>query len=120
MVINRLTMMKINSEILNFAKVFLFLNLCLSLYAIFFENVIWLLNLQIAFFASLLVTLASFLSYKKMGLSKNDLDTKRKENYPETLLGHIEKSAKTTLESSLKFNQSLFESSVSYYKKQLS
>ena len=57
--------MKINSEILNFAKVFLFLNLCLSLYAIFFENTIWLLNLQIAFFASLLVTLASFLSYKK-------------------------------------------------------
>ena len=65
MVINHLTMMKINSEILNFAKVFLFLNLCLSLYAIFFENAIWLLNLQIAFFASLLVTLASFLSYKK-------------------------------------------------------
>ncbi|MCT7546023.1 hypothetical protein N5T80_06800 [Aliarcobacter cryaerophilus] len=65
MVINHLTMMKINSEILNFAKVFLFLNLCLSLYAIFFENTIWLLNLQIAFFASLLVTLASFLSYKK-------------------------------------------------------
>ncbi|MCT7528691.1 hypothetical protein N5T79_05990 [Aliarcobacter cryaerophilus] len=65
MVINHLTMMKINSEILNFSKVFLFLNLCLSLYAIFFENTIWLLNLQIAFFASLLVTLASFLSYKK-------------------------------------------------------
>ncbi|MGJ0296235.1 hypothetical protein [Aliarcobacter cryaerophilus] len=65
MVINHLMMMKINSKILNFAKVFLFLNLCLSLYAIFFENTIWLLNLQIAFFASLLVTLASFLSYKK-------------------------------------------------------
>ena len=65
MVINHLTMMKINSEILNFAKVFLFLNLCLSLYAIFFENTIWLLNLQIAFFSSLFVTLASFLSYKK-------------------------------------------------------
>lgn len=65
MVINHLTMMKINSEILNFAKVFLFLNLCLSLYAIFFENTIWLLNLQIAFFSSIFVTLASFLSYKK-------------------------------------------------------
>src|SRR5574344_668382 len=65
MVINHLTMMKINSEILNFAKVFLFLNLCLSLYAIFFENTIWLLNLQVAFFSSLFVTLASFLSYKK-------------------------------------------------------
>ena len=65
MVINHLTKMKINSEILNFAKVFLFLNLCLSLYAIFFENTSWLLNLQIAFFSSLFVTLASFLSYKK-------------------------------------------------------
>ncbi|MGJ0366037.1 hypothetical protein [Aliarcobacter cryaerophilus] len=81
MVINHLTMMKINSEILNFAKVFLFLNLCLSLYAIFFENTIWLLNLQIAFFASLLVTLASFLSYKKNiqnrleNLHKNDISS---------------------------------------------
>jgi hypothetical protein len=53
-------------------------------------------------------------------VNENDLDKKRKENYPEMLLGHIEKSAKTTLESSLKFNQSLFESSVAYYKKQLS
>jgi|CXWK01.1.fsa_nt_gi polyhydroxyalkanoate synthesis regulator protein len=59
-------------------------------------------------------------AFERFEQAKNDLDTKRKENYPETLLGHIEKSAKTTLESSLKFNQSLFESSVSYYKKQLS
>ena len=51
-------------------------------------------------------------AFERFEQAKNDLDTKRK--------GHIEKSAKTTLESSLKFNQSLFESSVSYYKKQLS
>jgi len=64
MVTNHL-MMKINSTILNFAKVFIFLNLCLSVYAILFQNIIWLLNLQIAFFSSLFVTIASFLSYRK-------------------------------------------------------
>lgn len=58
-------MMKINSNILNFAKVFIFLNLCLSVYAILFQNTIWLLNLQVAFFSSLFVTIASFLSYRK-------------------------------------------------------
>ena len=58
-------MMKINNQILNFAKVFLGLNLCLTLYAIFFQTSIWLLNIQVAFFASLFVTIASFLSYKK-------------------------------------------------------
>ncbi|OCL93307.1 hypothetical protein AAX28_00850 [Arcobacter porcinus] len=64
MVINHL-MMKIISDILNFAKVFIVLNLCLSFYAILFQNTIWLLNLQVAFFSSLFVTLASFLSYRK-------------------------------------------------------
>jgi ABC-type multidrug transport system fused ATPase/permease subunit len=58
-------MMKINNQILSFAKVFIVLNLCLSLYALFFQNQTWLLNLQVAFFSSLFVTLASFLSYKK-------------------------------------------------------
>ena len=58
-------MMKINSQILSFAKIFIVLNLCLSLYASFFQNQTWLLNLQVAFFSSLFVTLASFLSYKK-------------------------------------------------------
>lgn len=64
MVIN-LSMMKINSQILSFAKVFLVLNLCLTVYAIIFQNSIWLLNIQVAFFASLFVTIASFLSYRK-------------------------------------------------------
>lgn len=58
-------MMKINNQILNFAKVFLVLNFCISLYVIIFQNFIWLLNLQVAFFASLFVTIASFLSYRK-------------------------------------------------------
>lgn len=59
-------------------------------------------------------------AFERFEKEKNDLDKRRKENYPEMLLGHIEKSAKTTLESSLKFNQSLFEDSIAYYKKQLS
>ena len=59
-------------------------------------------------------------AFERFEQAKNDLDIKRKENYPETLLVHIEKSAKTALESSLKFNQSLFESSISYYKELLS
>ncbi|OCL86417.1 hypothetical protein AAX26_01550 [Aliarcobacter thereius] len=72
MVINQL-MMKINRDILNFAKVFIVLNLCLSFYAILFQDITWLLNLQVAFFSSLFVTLASFLSYRKN--IKNRLST---------------------------------------------
>ena len=59
-------------------------------------------------------------AFERFEKAKNDLDKKRTENYPAMLLGHIEKSTKTDLESSLKFNQSLFESSIVYYKKQLS
>ena len=46
-------------------------------------------------------------AFERFEQAKNDLDTKRKENYPETLLGHIEKSAKTTLESSWESHPSL-------------
>lgn len=65
MVIN-LLMMKISKQTVNFAKVFIFLNLCLTIYALLFQNSVWLLNIQVAFFSSLFVTLASFLSYKKI------------------------------------------------------
>ncbi|RXI26422.1 hypothetical protein CRU87_08585 [Aliarcobacter trophiarum LMG 25534] len=58
-------MMKISKQTVNFAKVFIFLNLCLTIYALLFQNSVWLLNIQVAFFSSLFVTLASFLSYKK-------------------------------------------------------
>ncbi len=71
--------MRINQDILNFAKVFLILNICLSFYAIFFQNTIWLLNLQVAFFASLFVTIASFLAYRKN--IKNRLDNFSSTNY---------------------------------------
>lgn len=60
----------INKEIKTFSKVFISLNLILSFYAIFFQNTTWLLNLQVAFFSSLLITLASFLSYRKNILNR--------------------------------------------------
>jgi len=64
MVIN-LLMTKISSPIISFVKIFIFLNLCLSFYVIFFQDILWLLNIQIAFFSSLFITIASFFSYKK-------------------------------------------------------
>ncbi|MDN5041767.1 hypothetical protein O8C80_00340 [Aliarcobacter butzleri] len=60
-----LLMMKINSEIIKFAKVFIFLDLCIFIYALVFQNKLWLLNTQVAFISSLFITIASFVSYKK-------------------------------------------------------
>lgn len=60
-----LLMMKINSEILKFAKVFIFLDLCLLIYSFIFQNSIWLLNTQVAFISSLFIVIASFYSYKR-------------------------------------------------------
>lgn len=60
-----LLMMKINPEIIKFAKVFIFLDLCIFIYALVFQNKLWLLNTQIAFISSLFITIASFISYKK-------------------------------------------------------
>lgn len=58
-------MMKINQHILDFAKVFIAINLCLVIYSFVFESMHWLLNTQVAFFSSLFITIASFLSYKR-------------------------------------------------------
>jgi hypothetical protein len=57
--------MKINQEVLKFAKVFIILDFCMILYAFIFQNSLWLLNTQVAFISSLFITIASFLSYKK-------------------------------------------------------
>lgn len=57
--------MKINSEILNFVKVIIIFNLCLILYSLIFQSSTWLLNTQVAFFSSLFITIASFLSYSR-------------------------------------------------------
>ena len=58
-------MMKINQEVLKFAKVFIILDFCMILYAFIFQNSLWLLNTQVAFISSLFITIASFLSYKR-------------------------------------------------------
>lgn len=58
-------MKKINPEILKFAKVFIFLDLCIVLYALIFQNSLWFLNSQVAFISSLFITIATFLSYKR-------------------------------------------------------
>lgn len=68
MVINLLiikTMMKINPEVLKFAKVFFLLDLCLIIYSLLFQSSLWLLNSQVAFLSSLLIIISSFLSYKR-------------------------------------------------------
>lgn len=57
--------MKINSEIIKFAKVFFILDLCFISYSLMFETSLWLLSSQVAFFSSLFITIASFLSYKR-------------------------------------------------------
>ena len=57
--------MKINPEILKFAKVFFILDLCLILYSLIFQDKLWLLSSQVAFFSSLFITITSFLSYKR-------------------------------------------------------
>ncbi len=57
--------MKINPEILNFAKVFILLDLCVFVYAFLFQDILWALNTQVAFISSLFITIASFLSYKR-------------------------------------------------------
>lgn len=58
-------MMKINQDILNFAKVFIFLDLCIIVFAFISKDMYWLLNTQVAFIASLFITIASFFSYKR-------------------------------------------------------
>lgn len=65
MEINLLIKMKINSEIIKFAKVFFILDLCFISYSLMFETSLWLLSSQVAFFSSLFITIASFLSYKR-------------------------------------------------------
>lgn len=58
-------MMKINPDILNFAKVFILIDLCVSIYGFIFQSSLWVLNSQVAFIASLFITISSFLAYKR-------------------------------------------------------
>jgi hypothetical protein len=65
MEINLLMKMKINPDILNFAKVFIVLDLCVIIYGFIFQSTLWILSSQVAFISSLFITISSFLSYKK-------------------------------------------------------
>lgn len=58
-------MIKINQDIMNFAKIFLIIDLCLVIYSFLFQDLYWLLNTQVAFISSLFITIASFLSYRR-------------------------------------------------------
>lgn len=52
-------------EINRFLRLFLIIDLGVVVFCIFQGNSIWLLNTQVAFFSSLLVTVGSYLGYKK-------------------------------------------------------
>lgn len=69
----------INKYIINFAKVFLLVDLLLIVYSLIFQNATWLLNTQVAFLGSLFVTLASFLSYRKNVTNRLATFEKRRE-----------------------------------------
>ncbi len=59
------TKMKTKNIILNFAKIFLLVDLCLLILSVTLYDLIWFLNSQVAFIGSLSVTIASFLAYRK-------------------------------------------------------
>lgn len=63
--INLTTKMNNKNTLIDFAKVFIIVDLCIAIYSLLFQNTNWLLNTQVAFLGSLFVTLASFLSYRK-------------------------------------------------------
>ena len=71
-------MMKTKDTVISFAKVFIVLDLCLIIYSIIFQNSLWVLNAQVAFIGSLLITIASFLSYKRNVQNRlSNLDTSK-------------------------------------------
>ncbi len=55
----------INKSIKQFALIFLSFDLFVILYALVFKSSFWLLNTQIAFISTLLISISSFLSYRK-------------------------------------------------------
>ncbi|MFV0563745.1 hypothetical protein [Malaciobacter mytili] len=62
----------------SFAKVFFLVDLCIIIYALVFQSSLWLLNSQVAFFASMFVTIASFLSYRRNVQNRlSNLDTSK-------------------------------------------
>ena len=58
-------MMKINPLVLRYAKLFIFLNIVLVVALFILKDKYWVLNAQLGFISSLIITLATFLSYKR-------------------------------------------------------
>lgn len=58
-------MMKINPLVLKYAQLFVFLNITLVVLMFFIKDQYWVLNAQLGFISSLIITLATFLSYKR-------------------------------------------------------
>ena len=82
MEISLTTTMKTKNTIISFAKVFFITDLCLIIYAVVFHDLLWMLNTQVAFVGSLLITIASFLSYKKNIQNRlSNLDTTKHMTY---------------------------------------
>ncbi|RXK14620.1 hypothetical protein CP965_04025 [Halarcobacter mediterraneus] len=69
-----------NAQIINFIKVFIVLDLFLVLYSFLFQNATWVLNTQVAFFASLLITLSSYFSYRR-NVNKRLSNLKEKNDF---------------------------------------
>ncbi len=55
----------INTSVKKFILAFLCVNFLIVLYSFVFKSSLWLLNTQVAFVSTLLITIASFLSYRK-------------------------------------------------------
>ncbi len=85
------------TKLINFIKIFLLVDVFVIFYSIIFENNLFLLNTQVAFISSMLITSASYLSYKKtiqkqlMNINpqdnqeNNNLDDIDEENDPYSL-----------------------------------
>lgn len=58
-------MTKINPLVLKYAKLFIFLNIVLVILLFILKDKYWVLNAQLGFISSLIITLATFLSYKR-------------------------------------------------------
>jgi len=82
MEISLTTTMSTKNTIISFAKVFFITNLCLIIYSMVFHNLTWMLNTQVAFIGSLLITIASFISYKKNIQNRlSNMDTSKSMTY---------------------------------------
>ncbi len=69
-----------------FAKVFLIVDGGVILFCLLQGNTLWLLNTQVAFFSSLLITIGSYLGYKR-NIEKRveNLDTKLMNDTPDSI-----------------------------------